>query len=449
MRKKERYTSAVMCSCLLFWLASVSGVGGADSFVWNNQTDRVTADVRGMSVTNLLERVARETGWQVFLEPGIPHQASTRFKDISSGDALRKLLGDLNFALIPQTNSASHLYVFRTAIGRATQRILPLQKGAAASGAKRVSNELIVRLKPGADINEIARALGAKVIGQIPELNAYRLLFEDAAAAEAALSQLATNPDVASADYNYYVDRPSVPQGISSVSASLPQLQVQPQSGCGNIVVGIVDTAVQPLGNNLEEFIAKRISVAGEASVDQTTPTHGTVMVENIMTSLSAVTKGNTSVKFVSADVFGNSGNTTTFNVASGIITVINNGANWVNVSLGSGGNSAILQGVVKAAADKGVAIFAAAYPDVVAVTAVNKGQIAPYANMADFVDAAAPGASLVNFNGKTYFTAGTSVATAFATGAAVGMADVNCLGWSEVRPVLLQNLAVPSGGTK
>ena len=52
---------------------------------------------------------------------------------------------------------------------------------------KHVPNELLVKLKPGADIDALAKLLGAKVIGRDDKLGIYRLQFADAAATDAAL----------------------------------------------------------------------------------------------------------------------------------------------------------------------------------------------------------------------------------------------------------------------
>src|SRR5258706_6747763 len=73
-----------------------------NSLVWNKDKDRVDADVRTLALTPLLERIASATGWQVLVEPGTAHTASSKFKNLPSGEALRLLLGDLNFALVPQ-----------------------------------------------------------------------------------------------------------------------------------------------------------------------------------------------------------------------------------------------------------------------------------------------------------------------------------------------------------
>ena len=129
--------------------------------------------------------------WKIFVEPGAEHRASAKFKDLPSGDALKMLLGDLNFALVPQTNGPSLLYVFRTTMHNATRQVV------VAKPAKRIANELLLKVKPGTDIETLAKLLGAKIIGRLDKAGLYRLQFDDASATDAALAQLKSNSDVA------------------------------------------------------------------------------------------------------------------------------------------------------------------------------------------------------------------------------------------------------------
>src|SRR6185436_11489672 len=107
--------------------------------------------------------------------PDTHRTVSVKFKDLSQGDALRSLLGDLNFALLPQTNANPRLFVFSTALQEATQLIRVPAKTSASGAAKPIPTELIVALKPGSKlrIDDLARLLGAKVIGRIDGLHAY------------------------------------------------------------------------------------------------------------------------------------------------------------------------------------------------------------------------------------------------------------------------------------
>ena len=168
-----------------------------------------------------------------------PRTVSAKFDRLPPGEALHLLLRDLNFALVPATNASPKLFVFRTTMQNATQSVRPAHPAASASKGKLIPNELIVRLKPGAKIDDLAKLLGAKVTGRIDSLNAYRLQFEDQAAADAARQQLACNPDVASVDSNYSIDRPPAPAGAQGSNLPPPpQLQLKPPPSDGRIIVG-------------------------------------------------------------------------------------------------------------------------------------------------------------------------------------------------------------------
>jgi len=450
------------------WLAlafSALSVGGAqsnqpagDKLIWNKLRDRVEADVRDFPLIPLLERVAAQSGWQVLVEPAPDFRASAKFKDLPSGEALRRLLSDLNYVIVPQTNAAPRLYVFRSVMQNATQAIT-----ADSPKPRRVPRELIVRVRPGTDIEELARKLGAKVMGYIPELNAYRLQFDDEEATDAARKELAANPDVTSVSDNYYVDVPDTSQSLVGMAAPNSKLKLDPPKAddC-KVVVGFVDTALQPLGAQLEPFIKERISVAGEAAVDNTQPSHSTAMVNAFFQAMQASGKTSTSVQIISVDAFGASGSANTFNVAAGMITAGNRGATVINASLGGYGDSPLLRDAVRQLASHNIPVFAAvgndasttaffpaAYPEVISVTAVERGQVAAYANVGTQPDAAAPGAVVFSHNGLVYGARGTSVSSAAATGIAAGLADSSCQPWTQVIPAVQKNLAVPNAAAK
>jgi hypothetical protein len=390
----------------LLCLAGAGPTLAADSLYWRTNENRVTADIKSGTLSKLLEQIARTTGWQVFVEPDMTQTVSAKFKDLPPGEALRLLLGDLNYALLPETNALPRLFVFRTSQKKATKRIRADDDGWARG--KWLRNELIVRLKPGANIDDLARALGAKVVGRLPSLNAYRLRFEDQAGADAARQQLANDPQAGSVDNNYSLDRPSSPDERYGSSIAPVQLKLNPPPSNGRVIVGLVDTAVQPLGGNLDSFLLKQISVAGDPVVDPSSPSHGTSMAETILRSLQMAGDGSTSVRILPVDVYGPNPSTSTFDVAVGIAQAVNGGATIINLSLGSDGDSPFLHGVIQDAIRHNIPIFAAAgnepvttpyfpaaYPEVMAVTAIDQGQIAPYANRGSFVSLGAPGSSI------------------------------------------------------
>lgn len=436
-----------------WWLAIIgalvlagSSTRGADTLDWNTNRSRVTADIKSGNLLNLLERIAAATRWHILVEPGISHTVSAKFKDLAPGEALHLLLGDINFALVPGTNASARLFVFRSAAERATQVV-----SAHSVKVRIIPNELVVRLKPGAKIEDVARLLGAKVISRLEGLNAYRLRFEDADTAAAARQQLLDNPEVAAVENNYVIDRPETPQAGPGGSA-LPELQLKPPAGNGRVVIGLVDTAVQPLGDNLDQFVLKPLSVAGDAQLDPNMPTHGTSMAETMLRTLQMLGNGQSSVQILPVDVYGPNESTSTFDLALGIALAINKGANPINLSLGSPDDSPLVRDLIAQGTQQGITfytakgnspvttpVYPAADPGATAVTALDgDGQVAPWANRADLSAVGAPGTVMISYNNQTYVVQGTSPATAIVSATASSLMEQDHLSAPAARTQIL-----------
>ena len=424
--------------------------------VWHRATDRVDADVQGMALWPLLEKIASDAGWRIYVEPGVTHTVSAKFKNLPSIEALRMLFGDLNFALVPQTNTVPQLYVFRTERQNATQRVR-----APNATAKHVPNELIVKLKPGANIDALAKLIGAKVIGRDDKLGIYRLQFANADATDAALASLQNNSDVLAVDYNYILDPPPTPQLLANPPVGPVALTLDPATSgdpC-DPVVGLIDTSVQSLGSQLDPFMLNPLSVTGDACPGTSEITHGTAMAETILRAVAQAGGGKSPVRILSVNVYGcGDTTTTTWDITKAIPLAINHGATIINLSLGGPTDSAILDSVIQQAIAAGIPVYAAAGnqpvstptypaadPGVIAVTATQGGQLAPYANFGNFVSLAMPGASVVYLGGQAYVVQGTSPATAYATGVAAGTKGSGCLPWTQIQTAMQQKFAVPA----
>jgi len=190
--------------------------------------------------------------------------------------------------------------------------------------------------------------------------------------------------------------------------------------------------------------------------VDPTSPLHGTAMAETILRSLQDATKGSTSVQILPIDVYGPGESTSTFDVASGIVQAVNGGARVINLSLGSSGDSQFLHDVVMQASNDKILLigaagnepvttpfYPAAYPEVRAVTAIDNGQLAPYASRGSFVSLGAPGLNFIPFNAQSYSVQGTSVSSAFLSGMAAGYMDANRATSSQAQTFLQNNFGV------
>ncbi len=426
-----------------------------NTLVWQKAADRVSADIHNEALWPLLEDIAHQTGWHILVEPGADRLADVKFQNLSGGEALKKLLGDLNFALVPQTNSPDLLYVFMTTMRAATRPVVT-----AAVKHRHIANQLLVKLKPGADIDAIAKSLGAKVVQRNDKAHMYLLEFPDAAATDAALAQLQNNSDVESVGYNNIYDPPVTPLQVPSAPVGEPKLTLDsstPGNPC-NPVIGLIDTQVQPLGNGLDQFLETPISVVGNTAPVTGTITHGTAMAETILNAISQATGGHSSVKILPVNVYESGDTTTSWDVALGLQQAINSGATVVNMSLGSADEDPALDSLIQQALAQGVVIFAAAgntpvssatypaaIPGVNAVTALGApGQLASYANYGNFVEMALPGNSYVYLGNQAYLVQGTSPATAYATGIAAGTKTVNCGSWSAIESTMAQQFPVP-----
>jgi thermitase len=452
---KTLVTILFLCLALVF-----SASAQTNSIVWHSAADRVDADVHGLSLSNLLEQITAQTGWRVYVEPGTRHRASTKFRNLPTGQALRMLFGDLNFALVPQTNAEARLYVFTTKMENATQRV----RAPKPAVPKHVPNELLVKLKSGANIDALAKAIGAKVIGRNDKLGIYRLQFADASTTDAALDQLKTNSDVEDVDYNYVYDPPPTPQPLADAPVGPVSLTLDPSTPndpCSP-VVGLIDTPVQSLGSQLDPFMLKPISVVGNVTASSSDITHGTAMAQTVLRGISQQNNntgsGGSKVRILPVNVYDSSETTTTWNVALGVQAAVDNGATVLNMSLGGATDSAVLDDILQQAMARGIPVFAAAgnqsgtaptypaaLPGVNAVTATGApGQLASYADYGSFVDMALPGASVVYLGSQAYVVQGTSASTAYATGVAAGVKGINCASWSQIQSAMLKRFPVP-----
>jgi len=428
----------------LFALVLATGALAADGLRWNADRQTLDADLNNAPLIPTFEQLAAITGWHIYLEPTVGKTFSTKFSGLPRGSAMNKLIGDMNYMFVPASDGPTKLYVFRTSREAASLEIKAKpQADPNAPIVRRVPHQLVVKLKPGVKIEDIAAKYGATVKSRIGDLNAYLLEFDTDAATEHARAELASNEDVDSVDSNYYVDQPPAPQQLANSPLGPPQLALNPPPPDGRTVVGLIDTSLQSLSPDLQQFVLDQISVAGQANPSND-PTHGTSMAETILRALQLATGGKTSVQILPVDVYGPNATATTFDVANGIIRAVNGGATIINLSLGSDTGSTFLHSVITDVSGRQIPIFGAAgntpvttpfypaaYPEVIAVTASaslipTSGQtrLANYANRGSFVDMIAPGTSVISYNGQSWLINGTSAASAYAAGMAAGFAD-------------------------
>ncbi|MGH7980632.1 MAG: S8 family serine peptidase, partial [Limisphaerales bacterium] len=412
---------AVLCA------ASVAAGAQTNVLVWHKETGTVDAHMRHEALFPLLTSIAGQTGWRVYVEPGSTLDSSAKFKNLAAGDALKMLLGNLNFALVPETDSPWRLYVFRTAMKNATHLV-------GAQKPKHVPNELLVKVKPGTNIEALAKLLGAKIVGRMDKYGIYCLQFTDENATDNALAQLQMDSDAQAVGYNNYYDPPPAPQSAPSAGGAAMPLTLSPPPASGKVVVGLVDTAVDPqsLGSDASQFILPEVKVAGGADNGSGAgPTHGDAMASMILQAIANTTgSAQTSVQIQPFDVYASGDQTTTWQVMTGFADAVNAGDNPINLSLGSDADSPALDSLIAQAKQDGITVFAAAgntptgspyypaaAPGAYAVTALAQPtppetpgdpsmlpQLASYANSWDDPTMIAlPGTGVFGFDGQSW----------------------------------------------
>ena len=432
----------VLCLVVASCLADPARAATGDELVWRTDRGQVDAHVDAWPLTRVLERISSATGWDVYVEPDTQYAVTARFEDLKPRDALRRLLGDLNFALLPQTTGPAKLFVYRHSVEDATQ-ILQVAKKPASPRRERIPNELIVTLRPGAtgDLDALAKRLHGRVVGRLDGQRAGRLAFDDAAEARRARGTLEHDGDVGSVEDNFVLGAPGMLEPLAMSSAPAFPLPPNISPSADGVVVGLIDTAVQAQGSVFKDFLQAGISVAGDYQPPADPITHGTAMAETILDGVARALaeggdpRGQAGISILPIDVYGGNETTNTFDLARGLHEALGHHANVINLSLAGDNESPLVQSLIEEAERRGVLFFAAAGnapvstptypaadPGVIAVTAGDgHGNVAPYANRGSFVDAMAPGVNVVHYQDAAWLGTGTSFATSWVSGWAAG----------------------------
>ena len=336
------------------------------------------------------------------------------------------------------------------------------------------ANQVIVRLDGSVPITDLANDYDLDVVERVLEsANIFLLAGSDTGASEQAiLNQLKRDEDVVWAELNYVAGVPVADpyqiwkwggvdaDGFVNQSAytqiELPP--VQPFYRGHNVIVAVLDTGISldhpqlaghlVPGTDLVDDDADPSEVLNGAALGH--GTHVAGVIAHIAPD-SAI---------LPVRVLDGDGRGELFVLAYAIEWAVQQGADVINLSLGTPYDSEILraaidnavsQGVVVVAAagneNGGVAQYPAAYANVLAVTAVDaENRKADFANYSEWVDIAAPGvgitSTIIGPQGNGFASwSGTSMATSFVSGvAALNRSIYPHLSTEEVYQQMIQN---------
>jgi thermitase len=343
----------------------------------------------------------------------------------------------------------------------------------AATDAKYVPDEVIVKFKPGtvsaalASINSLANA---QVVKHNQKLG-FDVVKLKGKTVEQALAIYKSNPNVLYAEPNYIFHADWTPNDpYFSTYQWGPQKVGAPSAwdvttSNSNVWIAIVDTGVQYdhpdlsgkvyLGYNFVDGNWDPYDLNGHG-------THCAGIAAAVTDNGIGIAGMAPNASILAVKVLDANGSGTLDNVASGIEYAADAGANVISLSLGGPSGSTTLQNAVDYAWNKGAVLVAAAgnngssaptypayYSNVISVAATDSNDNKPsWSNYGSWVDVAAPGVNIYSTypTNRYAYLSGTSMATPHVSGLAALLAAQGRTN-SQIRAAI-QNTADPIAGT-
>jgi thermitase len=298
-------------------------------------------------------------------------------------------------------------------------------------GEEFVETEVLVKLRSSADVETVARSVGARVDDEIPELDVF-VLSVPAGSVRGTLLALTNNFLVEYAEPNYiaYIHRnPNDPYDdticYNSDSAGCVKQWAWERVRAydawnvttgGQIKIAVVDTGIAKSHEDLPKAVAQKnfVNRNNKKNADDNNG-HGT----HVAGTIGALTNNgrggagaNWSVRLMAAKVLDANGSGSYAAVAKGIIWAADNGAKVINLSLGGSSPSSTLENAVNYAWNKGAVLACAAgnsgttaksypgaYTNCIAVAATTQTDARASFSTYDaaWVDVAAPGVTILS----------------------------------------------------
>lgn len=336
------------------------------------------------------------------------------------------------------------------------------------------ANQVIVRLDGSVPITDLANDYDLDVVERVLEsANIFLLAGSDTGAGEQAiLNKLKRDESVVWAELNYVAGVPVAdpyqiwkwggvdPDGFVNQSA-YTQIELPPVQHFyrgHNVVVAILDTGVSLDHPQLAGHLVPGIDLVDDDGDPSELNSGAAVGHGTHVAGVIAHIAPNSAI--LPMRVLDGDGRGELFVLAYAIEWAVQQGADVINLSLGTSYDSEVLRAAIDSAVDRGVVVVAAAgnengglaqypaaYANVLAVTAVDaENRKADFANYSEWVDIAAPGvgitSTIVGPQGNGFASwSGTSMATSFVSGvAALNRSIYPHLSTEEIYQQMIQN---------
>ncbi len=401
--------------------------------------DRIYLQAREEPLQSILRRLSQQ-GIRVRVDPQLNPLVSANFADRDLREAIAEIVKPYDHVLVWEKTPAgtsffrlAEIQVFRPGKKEAIQDLSPRAFSLARDqkdGSMFVKDEILLRLKPGTNIETLLRRIGGTIIDKNEALGIYKVRLPPDSDIPAIRDQIAASPGIVQAgpDFVYPVtglypsDLPShateTATGFrqnSKVSVAVLDSGLLPEVGAGGFVIAQLDAVSpdQPMTDNIG---------------------HGTQMAllaSGLIKPSGAKKEEGGQIPVIAIRAMDDNGYTSDFTILKSIDFALEKGARVISLSWGSEKRSDFLEIILDYAASKGAVIVAsagneptgkpvypAAYPSVIGVgAAYPSGQVWEQSNYGSSVDLYAPGFATmpVGYKGEPGIYGGTSVAAAFA----------------------------------
>ncbi|WP_134702761.1 S8 family peptidase [Ammoniphilus sp. YIM 78166] len=333
-------------------------------------------------------------------------------------------------------------------------------------------NELVVKFTEGTsaeEIDQIHRKARCEVLEKNEELGTYTV--KSTRKMRRMLNHYEKLSQIEYAEPNYTFKAFYTPNDpfFSSFQYGLQRVQAPSAwdvtQSTPTTIIAILDTGVDPNHPDLRGKLLQGYDFVERDLAPNDANGHGT----HVAGIAAAVTNNAVGIagmapraSILPVRVLGSDGSGSLQAVANGIIYAANQGAQVINLSLGSPATSTTLQNAIQYAWNRGTVIVAAAgnensrtpnypanYPHVIAVAATNQNDTrASFSNYGRWVEVAAPGQSILStYPGSRYtYLSGTSMAAPYVAGLAALLAAQG-RSQTQIRDAIL-NTADPVAGT-
>ncbi len=406
--------------------------------------ERLSLNAEKAPLQEILLRLSN-SGIRVQIDPQINPAITASFENREVQKALESILKGLDHVLIWESSQGpsgplpklAEIQVFRPG---QKDLMKPLRKASTLSIARNpkdgsfyVKDEILIRLKPGADASELIKLLkeiGGVLVGSYPAVGIYKVRLPDGSDVPGLVEEIQKRGGVGSAEPNYAYPVPPSPRDLDLSTLRLSYADAYPQPK--GTPIAVIDSGLRA-DAGLDKFVLASLDALDPDKPISDTGGHGTQMAliaAGVVKPMGVKGDSVAQTPIIAIKAFDENGFTSNFLLMQSMDFALKHGARVMSLSWGSETKSDFLSEALELADSKGLIIvgsagneptgephYPAAYPAVIGVGALAPdGKAWEKSNRGDFVDLYAPGfASLpVGYKGEPGIYAGTSISTAF-----------------------------------